>query len=56
MTTFDFGFFDDNGTTTYICAKCRKEAIEIYCQEKGCPKEWIKKHVIIRNLGRNSNG
>lgn len=30
MKMFSFGFFDDNGTTTYICAKCRKEAIEIY--------------------------
>lgn len=56
MRTYDFGFFDDNGRITYICATYRKEAIGIYCQEQGCPKEWIKEHVIIRKLEVIRNG
>jgi hypothetical protein len=46
----DFEIADDNGTITYICAKCRTEAIEIYCREKGCPKEYVKEHCIIRHF------
>ena len=45
---YDFSIVDDNGTTTYICAKCRMEAIEIYCTEKGCPKEYVKDHCVVR--------
>jgi hypothetical protein len=46
---YDFEFADDNGTITYICAKCRTEAVKIYCREKGCPKEYVEKHCIIRH-------
>ena len=45
---YDFQIVDDNGTITYICAKCRSEAIEAYCREKGCSKEYVKEHCIIR--------
>lgn len=52
----DFEIVDDNGTITYICAKCRSEAIEIYCHEKGCRKEYVKAHCIVRicNLLRST--
>jgi hypothetical protein len=46
---YDFAFTDDNGTITYICAKSRSEAIKIYCREKGCPEEYVKKHCVIRH-------
>jgi hypothetical protein len=54
---YDFQFTDDNGTVTYICARCRSEAIESYCQEKGCPKEYVREHCIIRktNLSTSTN-
>lgn len=53
---YDFQIVDDCGMTTYICAKCRTETIEIYCREKGCPKEYVKEHCIIRhtNLSRSA--
>lgn len=53
---YDFQFVDDNGTTTYVCAKCRTEAIEAYCREKGCSKEHVKEHCVIRrtNLLRST--
>ena len=44
---YDFQFVDDNGTITYVCAKCRSEAIEAYCREKGCSKEYVKEHCVI---------
>ncbi len=50
---YDFKFTDDNGMTTYICAKCRSDAIEIYCREKGCPKEYVKEHCVIRPFYRD---
>lgn len=46
---FDLEFIDDNGTITCICVKNRSEAIDIYCRGKGCPKEWVKDHCIIRH-------
>jgi hypothetical protein len=54
---YDFEIVDDNGTITYICAKCRSEAIETYCKEKGCSKEYVKEHCIVRhaNLSRSEN-
>lgn len=45
---YDFVITDDNGTTTYICANSRSEAIAIYCREKGCPEEYVKRHCIVR--------
>lgn len=45
---------DDNGTITYICAETRTEAIEIYCREKGCPEEYVKKHCIVKKAYRRS--
>lgn len=47
---YDFQIVDDNGTISYICAKCRTDAIEIYCKEKGCSKEYVKKHCVIRHF------
>lgn len=45
---YDFEITDDNGTITCICANSRTEAVELYCKEKGCPKEYVKEHCIIR--------
>jgi hypothetical protein len=53
---FDFKIVDDTGITTYICASCRKEAIQIYCNEKCVDADHIKKHCIIKNMGGVSNG
>jgi len=53
---YDFKIVDDNGTITYICASCRKEAIQIYCNEKFVGADYIKKHCIIKNVGGVSSG
>lgn len=47
---YDFEFVDDNGTKTYICARNRTEAIKFYCEEKGCPKEYVTEHCVIRKI------
>ena len=48
---FDFKISTDAGATTYICAPCRTEAIEIYQQQTGVPIDYIKEHCLIKNLG-----
>ena len=48
---FDFKISADAGVTTYICASCRTEAIEIYQQQTGIPIDYIKEHCLIKNLG-----
>ena len=45
---YDFKIIADSGVITYIYAKCRKEAIEIYCREKGCSEDYVKNHCIIK--------
>lgn len=50
MRFVGFQFVADNGDISYICAKCRTDAIEIYCKEKGCPEEYVKKHCVIRHF------
>lgn len=30
----------------------RKKAIEVYCNEKNCNEEYVKKHCKIENLGK----
>ena len=54
---YDFEFVDDNCTVDCVRAKCRSEAIEAYCREKGCSKEHVKEHCVIRhtNLPRSTN-
>ena len=48
---YDFKFVADVGTTTYIWAQSRKEAIRLYCEEKGCNEEYVKEHCRIENCG-----
>ena len=48
---FDFKISTDAGVTTYICASCRTEAIEIYQQQTGVSIDYIKEHCLIKNLG-----
>lgn len=47
----NFKISTDAGVTTYICASCRTEAIEIYQQQTGIPIDYIKEHCLIKNLG-----
>lgn len=49
---FDFKIVDDNGTITYICAKNRSDAIKIYIEEKGAPNDYVKKHCLVKCMGR----
>lgn len=39
------------GKSVYIIAKTRAQAIEEYHRWTGIPKEYIKKHCAIKNLG-----
>ena len=48
---FDFKIISDAGVTTYICASCRTEAIEIYQKQTGVPIDYIKENCLIKNLG-----
>ena len=48
---FDFKISTDAGATTFICASCRTEAIEIYQQQTGVAIDYIKEHCLIKNLG-----
>jgi hypothetical protein len=51
MRRYKFKISTDAGVTTYICASCRTEAIEIYQQQTGVPIDYIKEHCLIKNLG-----
>lgn len=51
MKNYDFQFVSDSGEITYVCASCRKEAINAYCNDKGVSVDWVKRHVIVRNMG-----
>ena len=48
---YKFKFIEDVGRICYVYAQTRKKAIEIYCSENGCNKEYVKKHCRIENLG-----
>ena len=41
----------DNGKIFHISAKSRTKAIEMYCDEYGVCKEWVREHCRIVNLG-----
>ena len=45
---YGYRVIDDNGEITCICAKSRSEVIKIYCDKKGCSKQYVKEHCIIR--------
>ena len=51
MRRYRFKISTDADITTYICASCRTEAIEIYQQQTGVPIDYIKKHCLIKNVG-----
>ena len=51
MRRYKFKISTDAGVTTYICASCRTEAIEIYQEQTGVPIDYIKEHCLIKNLG-----
>lgn len=53
--TSDYKFVVDNGRIFYICANSRKEAVEEFCKEHGCDKEFVKEHCVVKNLGRIRN-
>ena len=45
---YRFEIVCDSGTTVIVEAKNRSEAIEIYCREKGCSKDYVKAHSVVR--------
>lgn len=49
---YKFKFIEDVGRICYVCAQTRKKAIEIYCNEKNCNEEYVKKHCKIENWGK----
>ena len=52
---YKFKFIEDVGRICYVCAQTRKKAIEIYCNEKNCNEEYVKKHCKIENWGKFSD-
>lgn len=48
----DYKFVVDSGHITYICADSRKEAVEEFCKEHGCDKDFVKEHCVVKNMGR----
>ena len=48
----DFKFVLDNGRIFFVCAECRKEAVELFCEEHGCNKDFVKEHCVVKNMGR----
>ena len=48
---YKFRVIEDVGRIYYVCAKTRKKAIEVYCNEKGCNEEYVKKTLQNRKLG-----
>lgn len=50
--TFEFKIVEDNGRITYICARTRADAIKYFCEEKGCPNDYVKKHCLVTCEGR----
>ena len=44
----EYEIINDNGTIDGIICKNRTEAIETYCLVYGYPKEYVKKHCIVR--------
>ena len=48
---YKFRVIEDVGRICYVYAQTRKKAIEIYCSENGCNKEYVKKHCKIENWG-----
>ena len=45
---YQFVIINDNGICTFVIAGTRTEAIEAYCREKGCPKDYVKNHCIVK--------
>lgn len=45
---YKFAVIDDNGSATFVTAECRTDAIETYCREKGCSKEYVKDHCVVK--------
>lgn len=45
---FNFVITNDNGSIDLIMCRDRQEAIETYCLIYVCPKEYVKKHCVIR--------
>lgn len=50
--TSDYKFIVDNGCIFYVCANSRKAAVEEFCFEHGCGKDFVKEHCVVKNLGR----
>lgn len=50
--TMEFKIVEYNGRITYICATSRADAIKYFCEEKGCTKEFVKKHCLVTCEGR----
>lgn len=50
MGNYDFQFVNDSGRIDYICASCRKEAINIYCSNFGLSEDFVKEHCIVRKV------
>ena len=46
-----FKFILESGRIIYVCADSRKEAIEAFCKEHGCDKDFVKKHCVVKTEG-----
>lgn len=47
---YNFKIVCDNGTITYIRARLRHTAIQLYCTAEGCPETWFYKHCRITKV------
>ena len=47
---FTFAVVNDNGSVSYITAKTKTEAIDAYCRKTGCPKDYVKRHCLVKKI------
>lgn len=52
MRTYAFVF--DNGTIVLIDAKSRQEAIKVYCETRGMPRDFLQRHCKVKLMGRRA--
>lgn len=54
MAHYDYKFTVDNGRIFYVCADSRKNAVELFCEEHGTSKDFVKDHCVVKSMGRVS--
>ena len=48
---YEYEIISPAGRAVYILAETRYEAIRLYCEETGCPVDYVKRYCTVRNKG-----